>query len=125
MFAEAWACMTSSCVCTKKPEEPSMAFPLESAEPASLGLNPEKLARLCERIERHVAEGGHPGAQVAVARHGKLALSRSFGRARVGPPAMQADDHSFAFLSNTRHSNEFHDARMEVLSNLVHAAILD
>ncbi len=28
-----------------------MAFPLETDEPATLGLNPEKLARLCARIE--------------------------------------------------------------------------
>jgi len=80
-----------------------MAFPLESAQPASLGLNPKKLAQLSERIERHVADGDHPGAQVAVARHGKLALFRSFGRARLGPPPIQADAHSlFLLYSNTK-----------------------
>ena len=55
---------------------------------------------MCGVIERHIAEGHHPGAQVAVARHGKLALFRTFGEARVGSPA---DSRSlFLMYSNTK-----------------------
>lgn len=77
-----------------------MAFPLPEANPEALGLDPRPLARMCAIIEGHVAAGYHPGAQVAVARHGKLALFRSFGEARVGTPA---DDRSlFLMYSNTK-----------------------
>jgi hypothetical protein len=31
---------------------------------------------------------------------------------------------SFAFLSNTRQTEEFHGPRMNTISNLVHAAII-
>jgi len=80
-----------------------MTFPLPSAEPAALGLDPAKLQRLCDRIERDVASGLHPGAQVAVARHGKLALARSFGQARVGHAPMRAEDSTlFLLYSNTK-----------------------
>ena len=56
-----------------------MAFPLSAATPSSLGLDPRALDRLQELITRHLAEGRYPGAQIAVARDGKLALFRSFG----------------------------------------------
>ena len=59
---------------------------------------------------------------------GTLAHPSTFGHGGAGSSYCWADPASgvsFAFLSNTRHSNEFHDARQEVLSNFVHAAILD
>jgi len=61
-----------------------MSFPIADADPAELGLDPVRLERLCARIEADIAAGHHPGAQVAVARHGKIALFRSFGEARHG-----------------------------------------
>jgi CubicO group peptidase (beta-lactamase class C family) len=80
-----------------------MPFPLPESNPEALGLDPRPLDRLCALIERHVAESRHPGAQVAVARRGKLALFRSFGRARVGPDAAPADARSlFLLYSNTK-----------------------
>ena len=63
-----------------------MTFPLQSATPDALGLDPDRLERMCAVIAGHVAEGLHPGGQVAVARHGRLALFRSFGQARTAPP---------------------------------------
>ena len=80
-----------------------MPFPLPESNPEALGLDPRPLDRLCALIERHVAESRHPGAQVAVVRRGKLALFRSFGRARVGPDAAPADARSlFLLYSNTK-----------------------
>jgi CubicO group peptidase (beta-lactamase class C family) len=79
-----------------------MAFPLPESNPEALGLDPRPLERLCATIERHIAEGHHPGAQVAVARHGKLALFRSFGRARVEPDAAADSRSLFLMYSNTK-----------------------
>ena len=79
-----------------------MSFPLPPADPASLDLDPRRLDALCARIAHDVANGGSPGAQVAVARHGKLALFRSFGAARIAPPMAAGDDTLFLLYSNTK-----------------------
>ncbi|WPB85525.1 serine hydrolase domain-containing protein [Sediminicoccus rosea] len=76
------------------------AFPLPSASPAELGLDPAKLDLLCARIEADIAAGHHPGAQVALARHGKLGFFRSFGAARHGVPANDAT--LWLLYSNTK-----------------------
>mgnify|MGYP003305347215 CR=1 FL=1 len=49
--------------------------------PAELGIDPEKLKPLRDRAEREVAEGVLPSAQIAVARHGRLAYFETFGEA--------------------------------------------
>lgn len=49
------------------------------SSPAELGIDPAKLEALFERAEREVREGLLPSAQVAVARHGRLAGVRAFG----------------------------------------------
>lgn len=76
---------------------------LESAEPGQLGLNPEMLDRLCHVIENHIAENRYPGAQLAIARHGTLALSKSFGSARLAPDSVPArGDTLWLLYSNTK-----------------------
>jgi CubicO group peptidase (beta-lactamase class C family) len=80
-----------------------MSFPLTSASPATLGLDAPALDRLLEQVTRHVAEGRYPGAQLAIARHGKLALVRTLGDARLDPSRMAADDDTVWLLySNTK-----------------------
>jgi CubicO group peptidase (beta-lactamase class C family) len=80
-----------------------MSFPLSAATPSSLGLDPRALERLQELITRHLAEGRYPGAQIAVARDGKLALFRTFGDARIDPARAAAGDASLWLLySNTK-----------------------
>jgi CubicO group peptidase (beta-lactamase class C family) len=80
-----------------------MSFPLSAATPSSLGLDPRALDRLQELITRHLAEGRYPGAQIAVARDGKLALLRTFGDARIDPARTPARDGSLWLLySNTK-----------------------
>ena len=79
------------------------AFPLELAKPSSLGLNDRALDRLQEAITRHIAEGRYPGAQIAMARGGKLALFASFGDARTEPKRVPArDDTLWLLYSNTK-----------------------
>jgi len=77
-----------------------MTFPLPESNPEALGLDPIRLERLCGVIEKHIAEGQQPGAQLAIARHGKLALFRSFGQARLGQPANGQT--LFLMYSNTK-----------------------
>jgi CubicO group peptidase (beta-lactamase class C family) len=80
-----------------------MTFPLAPSTPAALGLDPQPLERLGEIITGHLAEGRYPGAQIAVARHGKLALFRSFGEARLDPTRVPArEDTLWLMYSNTK-----------------------
>ncbi|MBM4440354.1 MAG: beta-lactamase family protein [Candidatus Rokubacteria bacterium] len=79
------------------------AFPLAAAKPASLNLNERALDRLQELITRHIAEGRYPGAQIAMARRGQLALAASFGDARTTPKREAANDDTLWLLySNTK-----------------------
>ena len=58
---------------------------------------------------------------------GSLAHPRTFGHGGAGSSQCWGDPDSgvsFAFLSNARLPEGLHDARMDVLSNLVHASIL-
>ena len=60
--------------------------PLNShASPEALSLDSAKLERACDIVASHIHDRFHPGAQFAVARHGKLALCRNFGDAAVDP----------------------------------------
>jgi CubicO group peptidase (beta-lactamase class C family) len=80
-----------------------MKFPLPTADAGSLGLDPQALDRLTEIVTRHIAEGRYPGAQLAVARHGKLALVRTLGDARLDPGRVVAtDDTLWLLYSNTK-----------------------
>ena len=55
------------------------ADPLPRAAPETLGLSPERLARVGSTIEAEVREGRMPGAVIAIARRGKLAYYEAFG----------------------------------------------
>jgi CubicO group peptidase (beta-lactamase class C family) len=77
-------------------------FPLQSATPDDVGLDPRRLGLLCATIERQIAGGDYPGAQVAVARHGKLALFRSFGVVRTASSTATTDETLFLLYSNTK-----------------------
>jgi CubicO group peptidase (beta-lactamase class C family) len=80
-----------------------MTQSLPAADPASLGLDPAPLGRCAELISRHVAEGRYPGAQIAVARNGALALFQTFGDARLDPARAPArDDTLWLLYSNTK-----------------------
>ena len=78
-------------------------FPLEMATPADLALDATALGRLDELINRHIAEGRYPGAQIAIARRGKLALVKTYGDARLEPQRVAArDDTLWLMYSNTK-----------------------
>ncbi len=80
-----------------------MSLVLETAEPGRLGLRIDRLEHLCGIIERQIAGNRYPGAQIAVARRGKLAMFRSFGAARLEPQPVPARDNTLWLLySNTK-----------------------
>src|SRR5438477_6948555 len=80
-----------------------MAFPLATASPSSLGLDPRQLELLHQHVTRHVAEGRYPGAQFAIVRHGKLAAFSTIGDARLEPKrAAAAADTLWLMFSNTK-----------------------
>ena len=72
------------------------------ASPEALALDPAKLERACEIVVSHIAGDFHPGAQLAVARHGKLALYRGFGSATVDPSRLADERTLFPLFSNTK-----------------------
>jgi CubicO group peptidase (beta-lactamase class C family) len=51
------------------------------ASPEEVGLDPEKVAALAERVRKEVDEGLLPSCQYAIARHGKVAAFETFGNA--------------------------------------------
>ena len=80
-----------------------MTVPLTTASPSSLGLDSRQLERLSELVTRHVAEGRYPGAQYAIARHGKLGVFSTIGDARLAPTRVAAgDDTLWLMYSNTK-----------------------
>ncbi len=78
-------------------------FPLPQADLESLGFRRDQINRLEALIEQHIAEGRYPGCQIALARHGKLALYKSFGHAVTEPkPSAASDDTLWLLYSNTK-----------------------
>src|SRR5947207_13935495 len=78
-------------------------FPLPSSAPGALNLRPRPLADLDRLIKSHIEAGRYPGCQIALARHGKLALYRSYGNARTAPdPVPAVDDTLWLLFSNTK-----------------------
>lgn len=57
---------------------------LFAENPRQVGLDPAKVEALLQRAEREVNEGLLPSAQVAIARHGKIAAMRTVGHAVQG-----------------------------------------
>ena len=77
--------------------------PLPSGDPASLGFAPKPLDHLDRLIEHHIEDGRYPGAQIALARHGQLALFRTYGNAKTDPTRIPAtNDNLFLLLSQTK-----------------------
>ena len=68
-------------------------YPLPSGNPEALGFALKPLEHLDHLIREHIEEGRYPGAQIALARHGQLALFRSYGEAKTeGQRAPTAGD---------------------------------
>jgi len=80
---------------------PAAHFFAES--PEEMGLDPRKVSELFERAEREVRDGLLPSVQIAVARHGKIAAMRTFGRVtHEGREASATNDTLYVIFSATK-----------------------
>src|ERR1700674_310272 len=74
-----------------------------ATKPEELGIDSEKLEAVFARAKRDVDDGTLPSAQVAIARHGKLAGMRTYGSAVQGGVEKSAtDDTLYHFYSSTK-----------------------
>ncbi len=78
-------------------------YPLPAGDPTTLGFAAKPLQHLDRLIRQHIEEGRYPGAQIALARHGQLALYRSYGDARTEPRKEPATGETlFLLFSQTK-----------------------
>ena len=81
----------------------SADYPLPNGELASLGFAPKPLEHLDRLIRSHIDDGRYAGAQIALARHGKLALFRTYGDAKTEGSKIPATNESlFLLFSQTK-----------------------
>src|SRR5436305_13912690 len=81
----------------------SAAYPLPTGDLKSLGFASKPLDHLDALIRSHIDAGRYPGAQIALARHGKLALFRTYGDAKTEDRKLPAtDDTLFLLFSQTK-----------------------
>src|SRR6266853_2475353 len=78
-------------------------FPLSTSTPAALNSRPRPLADLDKLIRTHIEDMRYPGCQIALARHGQLALYPTYADARTEPdPVAAVDDTLWLLFSNTK-----------------------
>ncbi|MFO1026682.1 MAG: serine hydrolase domain-containing protein [Acetobacteraceae bacterium] len=78
-------------------------YPLAESNPAALGFTQKPLDHLDTLIRGHIAEGRYAGAQITLARHGKLALFQTYGNARTeGSTVAASNDTLFLLFSQTK-----------------------
>ncbi len=81
----------------------STAYPLPNGDLAGLGFAAKPLDHLDALIRSHIEEGRYPGAQIALARDGKLALFRTYGSARTeGGKVPATNETLFLLYSQTK-----------------------
>jgi CubicO group peptidase (beta-lactamase class C family) len=79
------------------------AYPLQNGDAGKLGFSARALGSLDALIRQHIAEGRYPGAQIALARHGQLALFRSYGRTSGEASGADVTDRTlFQMFSQTK-----------------------
>ena len=79
-----------------------LMYPLAPATPKQLGFHEPALAKLRGVIQKHITDGRYPGAQIALARHGQLALFETFGQASIEGNKAASDDTLWLLFSNTK-----------------------
>jgi len=79
------------------------SYPLAESNPSALGFAQKPLDHLDALIRSHIAEGRYAGAQIALARQGRLALFQTYGDARTEGGAVAATrDTLFLLFSQTK-----------------------
>jgi CubicO group peptidase (beta-lactamase class C family) len=75
---------------------------LTSAAPASVGFTADRLVQLDEYVKRQVAGGYIPGAVILLARHGKVVVFDSYGKADADRNIAMSKDTIFRIYSQTK-----------------------
>jgi len=79
------------------------SYPLAESNSSALGFAQKPLDHLDTLIRSHIDEGRYAGAQIALARHGKLALFQTYGNARTeGGTVAAGPDTLFLLFSQTK-----------------------
>src|ERR1700733_3038397 len=79
------------------------SYPLPESNLSALGFAAKPLDHLDALIQPHTAEGRYAGAQIALARDGKLGLFRTYGNARTeGGTVPATNDTLFLLFSQTK-----------------------
>jgi CubicO group peptidase (beta-lactamase class C family) len=76
--------------------------PLPRADPASVGLSPERLARIVPVFKSEIEKGRIPGVVLAIARRGKLAYFEAIGAIDPATKAPMTTDALFSIASMTK-----------------------
>jgi len=76
--------------------------PLPRATPAEVGLDPSRLARIDAHFQRYVDDGRLNGWQLAIARHGRVAHTATYGHADAARSKPFADDTIVRLYSMTK-----------------------
>jgi CubicO group peptidase (beta-lactamase class C family) len=79
-----------------------MTEPLPTAKPEEVGLSQAALDRLSSALSERITGGNIPGAVALVARHGKVAYHRSFGRLDPAADKPMGTDAIFRIYSMTK-----------------------
>jgi CubicO group peptidase (beta-lactamase class C family) len=79
-----------------------MTEPLPTAQPEDVGLSQAALDRLSAALDDRIAAGHIPGAVALVARHGKIAYHRAFGRLDPSSDQPMTADAIFRIYSMTK-----------------------
>ena len=79
-----------------------MTAPLPTAKPEEVGLSQAALDRLSEALNERIASGHIPGAVALIARHGKVAYHKSFGRQDPASDKPMGTDAIFRIYSMTK-----------------------
>lgn len=75
---------------------------LPRADPASVGLVPERLQRIADTLNADIAKGRIPGAVLLIARHGKIGYFEAFGARDPASKAPMTTDAIFSIASMTK-----------------------
>jgi CubicO group peptidase (beta-lactamase class C family) len=79
------------------------SYPLTAGDLQQLGFAQKPLEHLDRLIREHIEEGRYPGAQIALARNGRLALTRTYGDAKTEGGRVAASDSTlFLLFSQTK-----------------------
>ena len=74
----------------------------QSARPEDVGLDPERLERVTELVQRHIDAGSFTGAVTLVARHGRIAHLEAQGLMDLASERRMSEDGIFRIMSMTK-----------------------